>query len=66
MSDGIQNKPVIDRQKCTVCGFCILECPELCITKNKDTKEIEIDYDYCKICGICVTMCPKDAIKLEP
>jgi 2-oxoacid:acceptor oxidoreductase delta subunit (pyruvate/2-ketoisovalerate family) len=65
MANGLPNKPVIDHKKCTACRFCIIQCPELCITKNEKIKEIEIDYDFCKMCGICVMICPKRAIKIE-
>ena len=50
--------------RCESCDLCRLFCPDLAITRNKDTGEIEIDYDYCKGCGICALVCPKGAIEM--
>jgi 2-oxoacid:acceptor oxidoreductase delta subunit (pyruvate/2-ketoisovalerate family) len=49
---------------CSSCELCSLLCPELCITRNKETDRIQIDLDYCKGCGICASVCPKGAIKM--
>lgn len=49
---------------CSYCEVCILLCPDLCITRNELTEEIEIDLNYCKGCGICACVCPKGAIKM--
>jgi len=45
--------------------MCRLLCPDLAITLNEKTGQIEIDLDFCKGCGICVAFCPKDAIEME-
>ncbi len=50
---------------CEGCELCRLFCPELCVTRNEITHEIEIDYDFCKGCGICASICPKEAIRME-
>ncbi len=49
---------------CQSCDICALLCPDLCITRNEATGEVEIDYDYCKGCGICAAVCPKKAIEM--
>ena len=49
---------------CQSCDICALLCPDLCITRNEVTGEVEIDYDYCKGCGICFAACPKKAIEM--
>lgn len=49
---------------CFSCELCGLLCPELCITRNKTTDQVQIDLDYCKGCGICSSVCPKGAIKM--
>ena len=51
--------------RCESCDLCRLLCPDLCITRNEMTNEIEIDYNYCKGCGICALICPRGAIKME-
>ena len=50
--------------QCESCDLCRLLCPDLCITRNKNTGQIEIDYDYCKGCGICAAICPRGAIEM--
>ena len=49
---------------CQSCDICALLCPDLCITRNEATGEVEIDYDYCKGCGICAAVCPKKAVEM--
>jgi len=51
---------------CHSCDLCRYFCPDLCITRNKETGHIEIDYDYCKGCGLCAFTCPKGAIAMVP
>ncbi len=50
--------------RCEFCDLCRLFCPDLCITRNENTGQIEIDYNFCKGCGICAAVCPKGAIKM--
>ena len=49
---------------CQSCDICNLLCPDLCITRDEVTGQVEIDYDYCKGCGICAAVCPKKAIEM--
>jgi len=62
--EGRTHKPVIDHDKCNTCFRCPKTCPDLCITVNENTGQVEIDYDFCKGCGICAFICPKDAITM--
>lgn len=50
--------------RCGSCDLCRLLCPDLCITRDEKTGEIEIDYDFCKGCGICALVCPRGAIRM--
>jgi len=50
--------------QCESCDLCRIFCPDLCITRNKNTGQIEIDDNYCKGCGICAMICPKGAIRM--
>lgn len=53
----------IDSAKCTMCGFCIDECPNYVLSSNSDSGETEVRYpDQCCICGHCVAICPENAI----
>jgi len=49
---------------CDSCDLCSLLCPELCVTRNEKTGEVQIDLDYCKGCGICASVCPRGAIQM--
>jgi len=51
-------------RECESCEVCSLFCPDLCIIRNEETGEVQIDLDYCKGCGICASICPKGAIKM--
>jgi 2-oxoglutarate ferredoxin oxidoreductase subunit gamma len=62
--EGRTHKPVIDHDKCNICSICLKVCPDLCITRNENTGQIEIDYDFCKGCDICAFICPKGAITM--
>ena len=57
-------KRCLGNNQCESCDLCRLFCPDLCITRNEVTNQIEIDYDFCKGCGICALICPKGAIKM--
>ncbi len=68
---GFAEKTAIDEARrclgnniCESCDLCRIFCPDLCITRNKVTNEIEIDYNFCKGCGLCAFVCPKGAIKM--
>ena len=68
---GFDQKTAVDEAKrclgnnrCESCDLCRMLCPDLCITRNKATNEIEIDYDFCKGCGLCALVCPRGAIKM--
>jgi pyruvate ferredoxin oxidoreductase delta subunit len=56
-------RPVVDMEKCTRCGLCVIYCPEACIVM--DDEGLKFDYDYCKGCGICDNECNVDAISME-
>jgi 2-oxoacid:acceptor oxidoreductase delta subunit (pyruvate/2-ketoisovalerate family) len=54
----------LGQRTCDGCDLCRYFCPDLCITRNRETGEIEIDYHFCKGCGICAAICPKGAISM--
>lgn len=57
-------RPLCDKDKCTNCLLCWINCPEGAI-KVKDGKIVSIDLDYCKGCGICAQVCPAKAIVMK-
>ena len=56
--------PVIDQEKCTVCGVCGEICPLDVI--HMDGNEMDVRYpDECWHCGACRQDCPTGAIAIE-
>jgi pyruvate ferredoxin oxidoreductase delta subunit len=62
--DWRTQKPIIDRELCTDCLTCWVNCPDSSIIVE-DGKFKEFDYGHCKGCAICVGVCPKKAISME-
>jgi pyruvate ferredoxin oxidoreductase delta subunit len=62
--DWRTERPVVDRQKCNVCGICVTFCPPQCIVEEDGYYVANLD--YCKGCGVCAKECPKKAIAMTP
>jgi pyruvate ferredoxin oxidoreductase gamma subunit len=58
-------RPVIDRDMCTRCGLCFVQCPDGAIALDAEGYPI-VDYDHCKGCMICRQVCPVEAIARQP
>lgn len=56
-------KPVVAKDKCTLCGICFIFCPTNSIRKANDC--YEADLETCKGCGICANECHAGAITME-
>jgi len=54
--------PEIDKEKCTLCGRCVYECPVDNLTIDKGA--IKVNYK-CEICYRCWHVCPQEAITLK-
>jgi pyruvate ferredoxin oxidoreductase gamma subunit len=57
-------RPVVNRDACTRCGYCFVMCPEGVVQLDHDGYPV-IDYDHCKGCMICQRLCPLHAIGRE-
>jgi dihydroorotate dehydrogenase subfamily 1 len=53
--------PVVDQQRCNLCGFCEKSCVYNAIASSG---KLVIDEGKCFGCGLCVTRCPKQALTL--
>ena len=58
-------KPARDKEKCNLCLFCVLFCPDGAIHWIPENGDIEFAYDFCKGCGISANECPKQAIEMK-
>ncbi len=56
--------PVIDKQKCTLCGKCNESCQYNALIKLPE--EILLFEKMCHGCGVCSFVCPEDAISETP
>ena len=51
--------PVIDHEKCTLCGLCEKVCPYFALECKR---QVEVSIEDCFGCGLCQTKCPSKAI----
>ena len=56
--------PVIDKEKCTLCGKCNSSCQYNALIKLPE--EILLFDKMCHGCGVCSFVCPEDAITEKP
>jgi dihydroorotate dehydrogenase (fumarate) len=51
--------PIVNKEKCTLCGICQRVCPYFAITV---TDSVHVDHTACFGCGLCESRCPVKAI----
>jgi len=60
--------PFIDKEKCTGCGLCTIDCPTkaLIINQNseKDIYQLLFRQEACNACGVCQKSCPENCLQL--
>lgn len=62
--DGLTQKPVVIKKKCTTCRACYYSCPVDAISMV-DNKYAHINSKFCIRCYCCHEMCAYQAIKLK-
>lgn len=63
IKNSLTCKPVVDKEKCTLCGSCASSCPTDVIKITK--KKLTINYDECIQCYCCIEVCPEGAMKTK-
>ena len=57
-------RPVIDKTKCNLCGQCVDICAFSVLSINH--RSLVINHFFCEGCGACEAICPNGAIKMVP
>jgi MinD superfamily P-loop ATPase len=57
------DKPIINKQKCHVCGLCVDVCKCGALVMKDNTIQI-VKIEECGWCGMCELVCPDGAISL--
>ena len=61
-------RPLIDKEKCTGCGLCTIDCPARALTidqsDGRDTYQLLFRQEACDACGVCEKSCPENCLQL--
>ncbi len=59
---------LIDREKCTGCALCAIECPTKALaihrSGGKESYQLLFQHDACNACGLCEKSCPEHCLQL--
>jgi ferredoxin len=61
-------EPLVDKEKCTGCGLCTIDCPTKALILNqsseKATYQLLFRQEACNACGVCEQSCPENCLQL--
>jgi ferredoxin len=61
-------RPFIDKEKCTGCGLCTIDCPTKALIINqsneRNTYQLLFRQEACDACGVCEKSCPENCLQL--
>ena len=59
--------PFIDKEKCTGCGLCTIDCPTKALTisqnSERDSYQLLFREEACNACGVCEKSCPENCLQ---
>jgi ferredoxin len=62
-------KVTLEKDRCTGCGLCALDCPSGALTVSADNEssvyQLLFKHNLCVACGQCVEVCPEQCLHLE-
>lgn len=64
-SQGRMAYPVMDGEKCTMCGRCVKACKDAAYDALRidiDESRLTVQEERCESCGLCKIVCPEDAV----